>query len=92
MPESHLHCRDYGHAWRPFNARYLPDEQAYEQVLRCTRCRAQRFRVLDSRGTVLSSHYAYKRGYLVKGMGRLSAAERGAIRLASIRADMGEAS
>jgi len=88
MPEANLHCRDYGHAWRPFNARYLPDERSYEQVLRCTRCRAQRFRVLDSRGQVVSSRYAYKRGYLVQGMGRLSTSERGLIRLASVKADM----
>lgn len=88
MPETHLHCRDYGHAWRPFTARYVPAERAYEQSLRCSRCKAQRHRLLDSHGSVIRSGYDYPDGYLVQGLGRLTGDDRGLVRLASIRADI----
>lgn len=88
MAETHLHCRDYGHGWRPHTARYLPNERAYEQTLRCTRCRTMRSRLLDSHGLVVSTHYTYPDHYLVKGMGYLAGEDRGLIRLASIEADL----
>ena len=90
MPEAHLHCRDYGHSWRPFTARYVSDQRVYEQVLRCTRCRTRRERLLDGHGQVVSSQYKYAARYVVKGMGRLVGDERGMIRLASIQADLGK--
>jgi hypothetical protein len=88
MSESHLHCRDYGHSWRPYAARHVPSERVYEQTLRCSRCRTLRERLLDERGNVVSSHYNYAEHYLVKGMGRLDGEERGLIRLASVTADL----
>lgn len=88
MPDAHLHCRDYGHSWRPHHARWLPSEHAYEQTLRCARCRTIRERVLDSRGQVIASQYKYPKHYLVAGLGRLASEERGLIRVASIQADL----
>lgn len=88
MPETHLHCRDYGHSWRPFTARWVAAQRAYEQSLRCTRCRAQRHRVLDSTGEILNTHYTYPDHYLVQGMGRLTGEDKGYVRLASVRADI----
>lgn len=86
MSDSHLHCRDYGHSWRAFTAAYVAKERCYEQTLRCTRCRSLRRRLLDTHGTVISSHYDYQDGYLVHGMGRLAGDDRGLIRLASVQA------
>jgi hypothetical protein len=88
MSDAHLHCRDYGHSWRPFAAAYVAAQRAYEQTLRCVRCRTLRHRVLDSHGQVVSSGYTYAEHYLVKGMGRLVGEDRGLIRIASVRADI----
>jgi hypothetical protein len=88
MPESHVHCRDYGHAWRPYTASFNARERCYEQSLRCTRCRTIRQRLLDTHGQVLHSQYVYADGYLVTGMGRLAADAKGEMRLASIQADL----
>ena len=91
MPDSHLHCRDYGHSWRAFTAAWNAKERAYDQTLRCTRCRALRSRLLDSHGNVLNTNYTYPDSYLVRGMGRLTGDDRGMVRLASVRADIGRA-
>src|SRR4051794_22455641 len=89
MPDSHLHCRDYGHSWRTHSARFLQDQRAYERTLRCTRCRTLRHQLLDSRGARISSHYEYVPHYLVKGVGRLTGTERDALRLRALQNDMG---
>jgi hypothetical protein len=88
MPESHIHCRDYGHSWRPFTASYDARERCYVQQLRCTRCRTLRQRLLDTHGQVIKSAYVYADNYLVKGIGRLGAEARGEVRLASVQADL----
>jgi hypothetical protein len=88
MNETHLHCRDYGHSWRPHTARFLRREQVYEQTLRCTRCRTARRRTISADGDIVGSSYDYAEHYLVKGVGRLTGHERAALRLASVNADM----
>ena len=84
MKIDHVQCRDFGHSWRPFSARWLPQENCYESQLRCARCSAIRTRWLSRTGTQLSGHYDYADGYLVKGLGRLTGSDRDHIRLASV--------
>ena len=84
MPESHLHCRDYCHAWRRLSARYVPDQHVYEQDLRCASCKTIRRRLIDERGGLVRSAYEYAERYLVKGVGRMDGDMRAAVRLASV--------
>lgn len=84
MRDEHVQCRDFSHSWRPFTASQAPDGH-YEQVLRCSRCRTLRKRLLDRRGAVVSSAYEYADGYVVKGLGRINGSERDHLRLVSIR-------
>lgn len=89
MPESHLHCRDYGHSWSPFTARKLAGARGgYEQHLRCSRCHTTRKRLLDRNGEIVSGGYDYADGYLVAGLGRLTGSDRGHIRVASVMATL----
>lgn len=84
MAIDHLQCRDYGHLWRPRNARKIG--RIYEQTLVCERCTTERVRHLSARGELLDAHYSYAAGYTMKGLGRLTGADRDQIRLASILA------
>ena len=88
MPDAHLHCRDYGHAWRAHTARYLTDQRVYEQQLRCTRCRTIRKRLLDRQGDVVRSGYVYVKDYQLRGLGRLTGSDKGMLRLASLNATL----
>lgn len=85
LDETSLQCRDFGHSWRPFEARYIPARRQYDERLRCARCDTIRIRLLDSRGAQLASHYDYADGYLVKGLGRLTGEDRDALRLAGVQ-------
>lgn len=84
MPGAHLQCRDFGHSWRPFTARWNAEFDCFESRLRCTRCRTVRNRYISRNGELLSSHYAYADGYLIRGFGRRTAEDRAELRLASI--------
>lgn len=88
MPATHLMCRDYGHSWEPFTAARLAGGKGYEQTLRCGRCQTTRRRYLDSRGEVVQGGYQYADGYLIHGLGRLTGADRGAVRIASVQATL----
>lgn len=81
----YVQCRDFGHSWRPFTARWITSGNYYEQIFRCGRCETERFRYLGSRGQILSSKYDYADGYQMIGAGYLSSGDRDHIRLASIR-------
>lgn len=86
MTAMQIQCRDYGHAWKPWRAELIGKGGArgYEQALRCTRCDTERWRTLTRYGEVVSAHYVYPDGYLVKGLGRLTGEDRGQLRVASI--------
>lgn len=84
MSRAQIECRDYGHAWKPWQAEVLPGRRGFAQVLRCARCTTTRNRTLTRFGEVLTSHYIYPDGYLVSGMGRLTGADRGQLRIASV--------
>lgn len=82
MTAEHLRCRDYGHAWTPFDAFRI--RGGFDQRMRCRDCGTIRRRVLDRRGEVITSSYVYVDGYLIEGIGRLVGADRGRVRLASL--------
>lgn len=84
MELAHIQCRDFGHSWRPYTARWMQQDNAYESQLQCQRCRTVRTRWLSARGEQLSGGYEYPEGYLVKGLGRLSGHDRDIIRLQSV--------
>lgn len=86
MDLSQVQCRDFGHSWRPYSARWLPSYNSYESQLQCMRCKTVRTRFLSRTGEQLNNNYDYAEGYLVKGMGRLTGHDRDVIRLASILA------
>lgn len=81
-----IQCRDFGHSWRPYSARWLPSDNCYESQLRCARCKAIRTRWLSRTGSQVGGGYDYADGYLVKGIGRLTGTDRDKIRLASVLA------
>lgn len=80
----YLQCRDFGHSWRPYTARWDARENAYRTELRCSRCKTIRVRWIGPRGQQLDSRYDYSDGYLVKGIGRLTGSDRDALRLESV--------
>lgn len=88
MREEHIQCRDFSHSWRPFTAsvvRYGNRGSAYEQQLRCSRCRSIRRRLLSMTGSVITSNYDYSDGYIIKGLGRLTGTEKDHLRLVSVQ-------
>lgn len=86
MDLTHVQCRDFGHSWRPYSARWIASYNSYESQLICNRCKTIRTRFLSRTGALTNSNYDYADGYLVKGMGRLTGNDRDTIRLASILA------
>jgi hypothetical protein len=88
MNDDHLLCRDFGHMWRPFQARYIPQRQHYEERLLCERCKTIRARLLTRTGAQLGNAYTYPDGYGLTGYGRLSGTDRDAVRWASLQTVM----
>lgn len=84
LPENFLLCREMGHNWRPWTAKWNVGERCYDRVLRCTRCKCKREQSLTSSGAVVTSHYIYPDGYEHKGFGRISGEGRDRLRLESI--------
>lgn len=87
LPTNYLQCRDFGHSWRPFTARWVAEERAYESQLRCGRCKTVRYRWISRTGEQLGAHYDYAPGYLAskpKGIGRLVREDRNWLRLESV--------
>jgi len=86
LPERFLLCRDLGHTWRPFLAKFDTEERAYKRVLKCGRCRTERTQLISMNGVPLSGAYDYPDGYTAPtGAGRLDSSGRGALRLVSIQ-------
>jgi hypothetical protein len=86
MQLNHLQCRDFGHAWRPWNATWSNEDRCYHAQLRCSRCKTVRVRLIGQNGALIDTHYDYPDGYLVKGMGRLTGTDRDHVRLVSVTA------
>jgi hypothetical protein len=84
LSDAYIMCRDMGHTWRPFRARFDPEVNGYQRVLRCGRCKTEREQTISASGLILSGHYNYPDGYsLPAGTGRLTGEGRGALRLES---------
>lgn len=84
LPDTFIMCRDMGHSWRPFRARFSADLNAYDRILRCGRCQTERAQVIGTDGSILSGGYTYPDGYLTpNGSGRINGNGRGALRLES---------
>jgi hypothetical protein len=84
LPDTFLLCREIGHNWRPFFARWDVDENAYQRTLRCQRCKTQRHQWMSYSGSMLGNQYEYTEGYQHKGLGRIVGEGRDRIRLESI--------
>lgn len=86
---SHLECREMGHNWKRWIARWIPEQHAYERALRCVRCRTERWQLLSDSGAVLpGGGYKYPDGYQHQGLGRIVGEGRDALRLESLRRDL----
>lgn len=80
-----LECRDMGHVWRPFTARFVDAERVYLRTLRCQRCHSERVQELTMAGMIGRSWYKYADGYTAPdGVGHLTGEDRGALRAESI--------
>lgn len=85
MADAFIQCRDFGHAWRPYSARWDTDDRCYVQQLRCPRCKTIRERRIGRHGQLLGSWYDYPEGYVMpSGMGRMTGSDRDLIRERSI--------
>jgi hypothetical protein len=82
---SFLACRDMGHVWHPFTARYVDADRVYLRTLRCNRCKTERVQELSMTGLIFRSWYKYPDGYAAPdGTGHLLAEDRGSLRAESI--------
>jgi hypothetical protein len=84
-----IHCRDYGHSWKPFWAEALPRKQGFLQELKCERCTTIRRRTLSRYGDILTKSYKYAADYKMPGVGRLTTEDKGQFRIASIMDTLG---
>jgi|SRR5215831_3146876 len=88
MPAECVHCRDYGHQWKPLTV--FREGRNFDQVLECVRCKTHRHRLIDRYGNLVFNRYNnYPAGYKVEGLGRLDGEDRGVLRLASVLDDLG---
>src|SRR5262245_32631592 len=64
MTAGALDCRDMGHQWKPWGARWGGDAAGCERVLACPRGKTGRVQEGSRAGHVLSNRYHYPDGYL----------------------------
>lgn len=82
LPE-HLECRDLQHSWRPYTVKRRG--RVYIQTLQCSRCITQKTRKITDKGRVVGTPvYHYPPGYVVHGLGHMTAEERGEVRMRSM--------
>lgn len=86
MKRSFLECRDWGHTWRPYDARIDNKGKFYIEILRCTRCVSRRERkIAYPSGGILKTTYTYPEGYLVPGWGGMTKNDKGILRIAVLQ-------
>jgi hypothetical protein len=83
LSDTALHCRTYGHNWRPRTATWDKKGKAYDVVLVC-KCRTERHQLVDPRGGVLANSYVYPDGYLATQVQRDAGLSRDVFRLESV--------
>lgn len=79
--ESALKCRTLGHIFAERTSVVERSGHEYLWSMSCSRCTVRRTKVLDSRGRILRTSYAYPKGYSTPGIGRLNAVGLGHLRL-----------
>jgi hypothetical protein len=86
LPESFLHCRDYGHQWRMANAERTGRgrQMIRTRTMYCPSCKYNKYQVFDSQGNMVEESPDYPEGYLIKGKGRIMKDTKGLIRIESI--------
>jgi hypothetical protein len=85
-----LECRELGHNWRNWTARRT-DDGTYDRGLKCARCGSVRWQEISIRGVVLRERREYPDGYLSpRGFGRISADGKDALRVESLRRELGD--
>lgn len=92
LTDDHLECRTLGHLWRPFQADWKRNDNAYLLTLLCNRCNTTRNQWLDRYGDVIKGNYEYEEGYQHQGMGRIVGRGRSALRLESLTRIIGDRS
>jgi hypothetical protein len=84
LTEESIRCRVTNHNWKPEDATKVIG--AFETKESCERCKSQRISIISNRGEVISRHIRYAARYLSPD-GRVTADERGAMRLQVIQWD-----
>jgi len=92
LSKAHLTCRSYGHNPYPQKVRVVTTEgsrrQYYEQTLKCRNDCGVIWRLLinmtTGRQVARRADYTRAKGYLARGIGRITADGKGAIRLKAI--------
>lgn len=84
LPVSFLECRDFGHSWRAHRMDVVG--QAFEETLKCSRCEAEKTRVMGRRFGDLEGNAKtkYPPGYVVPNSGRNTSTKRSAFRHARL--------
>lgn len=84
LPDKYVRCRTLGHAWDSFTVRFDPKTGAYDETLRCLRCKLPKTQTLDSHGRYVGdprSDYSQVPGYLLPAhSGRMDPDGRAALR------------
>lgn len=89
MSANFVHCRDWNHNWGPHRVDRI--RGGWERTLRCKECGSLRRQLLDSDFNYITRPRTYyAEGYLLKGLGRLSAADKAFVRRESILDQRGE--
>jgi hypothetical protein len=78
-----LLCRDLGHAWAPHDVKISRKYGEIHRILQCRSCPTQRTQILSMDGEIKRSRYEYPEGYVLKGVGYLSVADRAHVRVIS---------
>lgn len=87
MRPEYAHCRVDNHDWKPLTVHEAG--RNYERVMRCARCTTEYAQYVSKKGGLLvgGRRYTYPEDYAIKGLGYLSSADRGIVRLAAIADD-----
>lgn len=83
LSDEHLTCRAGNHAWAASYAERV--RGGYNRTEKCRNdCGCERYQELDRWGLVIKSNIRYPKGYLLKGIGRLTGMAKGAVRVEAI--------
>lgn len=87
LKDRFLLCRDIGHNWKPWVARFDEEHNSFERAHRCVNCRSERWQSVGLRGSILGTQYKYPEGYQSE-LGRIVGEGRDALRVESLTRTM----